>query len=159
MATFGIEGNGRIEKTAIYYNGEQIGGLKELFIHIDEDGTFDSIIQYEGTDNKVYTKNIFEDHLENIKSVDPSFTEEEASMLHLFEIESDGDLENTFVYEAGEDEPLEGIVSVFIHIKGKDNKSGLKKLFNKDNIPNQAQFKATITFREEDDSITTEDIF
>ena len=45
MVSISIESNGRLERTAIYYNGEQISKVKELLINIDEDGTFDSIIK------------------------------------------------------------------------------------------------------------------
>lgn len=157
MPTFAIESNGRLEKTAVYYNGEQISGIKELFINIDEDGTFDSLIQYEGTNKQIYTKNIFLDYLDNIKVIDPVFTEEEAQLLQLFTIESNGELDDTYLYL--NDELLEGVVNLFIHIKGVENKNGLRKLFNKDNIPDTVEFKAEITFRNEDDSLETERIF
>lgn len=157
MPTFAIESNGRLEKTAVYYNGEQISGIKELFINIDEDGTFDALIQYEGTNKQIYTKNIFLDYLDNIKVIDPVFTEEEAQLLQLFTIESNGELDDTYLYL--NDELLEGVVNLFIHIKGVENKNGLRKLFNKDNIPDTVEFKAEITFRNEDDSLETERIF
>ncbi len=38
--TFAIESNGFLEKTACYINGQQVGGLKEVFINIDEAGIF-----------------------------------------------------------------------------------------------------------------------
>lgn len=156
MPTFGIESNGRLEKTALYYNGEQLGGVKELFINLDEDGTFDGVIQYEGSDKKIYTKNLFEEHLVNARFVEPSFTEEEAEELHLITIESNGTIESTMVFEY--DEPLEGIISLLIHIKGAETKEGLRSLFSK-KVPEQAEFRAEITFRNEDDSIETENIF
>jgi len=158
MAEFAIESNGRLEKTAIYFNGEQIGGVKEVFLNLDEDGTFDSIIQYEGKDKNIYTKNIFSDYLENLKTVPPSFTEEEARSMFLFTVVSDGDIENTLVYE--NDEESEGIVSVLVHIKGAETKKGIKSFFKtKNKVPDRAEFKAEITFRNDDDTIETEDIF
>jgi len=157
MPTLAIESNGRLEKTAVYYNGEQISGIKELFINIDEDGTFDALIQYEGTNKQIYTKNIFIDYLDNIKVIEPVFTEEEAKLLQLFTIESNGDLDDTYLYL--NDELLEGVVNLFIHIKGVENKNGLRKLLNKNNIPDNIEFKAEITFRNEDDSLETERIF
>jgi hypothetical protein len=157
MPTLAIESNGRLEKTAVYYNGEQISGIKELFINIDEDGTFDALIQYEGTNKLIYTKNIFLDYLDNIKVIEPVFTKEEAQLLQLLTIESNGDLDDTYLYL--NDELLEGVVNLFIHIKGVENKNGLRKLFNKDNIPDTIEFKAEITFRNEDDSLETERIF
>jgi len=157
MPTLAIESNGRLEKTAVYYNGEQISGIKELFINIDEDGTFDALIQYEGTNKQIYTKNIFLEYLDNVKVIEPVFTEEEAKFLQLFTIESNGDLDDTYLYL--NDELLEGVVNLFIHIKGVENKNGLRKLLNKNNIPDTIEFKAEITFRNEDDSLETERIF
>jgi len=158
MATFAIESNGRLEKTALYYNGEQVGGIKEIFLNLDEDGTFDSIIQYEGKDKQSYTKNIFRDYLTNIKLTDPSFTEEESAELQLLEIESDGDIENTMVFL--NDENLEGIVSILIHIKSTQEANNLQKFFaGKKYIPDHIEFKAEIVFRNEDNTLETEDIF
>ncbi len=157
MATFAIESNGRIENTAVYFNGEQIGGVKEIFVNIDEDGTFDSVLQYEGTDKKIYSKDIFNDFLENVRITEPSFTDEEAENLQNITIESNGDLENTEVFINGEF--AEGIINLMIHIKGVENKTGLKAMFGKSHIPERAEFKAEITFRNDDDSIDVEDIF
>ena len=157
MPTLAIESNGRLEKTAVYYNGDQISGIKELFVNIDEDGTFDALIQYEGINKQIYTKNIFLEYLDNVKVIEPVFTEEEAKFLQLFTIESNGDLDDTYLYL--NDELLEGVVNLFIHIKGVENKNGLRKLLNKNNIPDTIEFKAEITFRNEDDSLETERIF
>ncbi len=156
MATFAIESNGRIEKTAVYYNGDQIGGLKEIFINLDEEGTFDSIIQYENTSGEIVTKNIFEDYLNDIKVVPPSFTEEEARNLSLLIIESDGDIENTQLFL--NDEALEGVINVFLHIKSAKAKGGISSIFKKA-IPETVEFKADITYRNDDDTIETERIF
>jgi hypothetical protein len=158
MATFAIESNGRLEKTALYYNGEQVGGVKEIFLNLDEDGTFDSIIQYEGMDKQSYTKNIFRDYLTNIKVTEPSFTEEEAAELQIFEIESDGDIENTLVFL--NDENLEGVVSILIHIKSTQESNSLHKFFaGKKYVPDHIEFKAEIVFRNEDNTLETEEIF
>lgn len=159
MATFAIESNGLLETTAVYYNGKQIGGLKEIFISLDEDGAFDTIIQYEGTDKQLYTKDIFNDYMDKIKVVEPSFTEEEAEELYLFVIESDGTIEQTYIYENDEPDPLEGIVSVYIHIKASETKSGIKSYFKRDSLPDHPEFRAEITFREEDGTTTMESIF
>ena len=157
MATFVIESNGRIEKTAVYYNGEQIGGLKEVMLNLDEDGTFDAVLQYEGTNGEIYTKSIFEDFLENLKVVEPTFTEEEASYLTQFVIESDGNIENTNLFL--NDEPVDGVVSIYIHIKStKTNSGGIASIFKK-NIPTNVEFKSEITYRNEDETLETERIF
>jgi hypothetical protein len=161
MPTLTIESNGRIERTAIYYNGEQLGGIKELLVHIDEDGTFDDLIQYTGTDKQVYTKRIFSDYLTNIKTVEPSFTEDEAKLLKMFTVESDGDINDTYIYENEEDEPLGGIVSVFIHIKAAaSEKSGFASIFSANKkLIETVNFATEIKFRENDYSTTTESIF
>ena len=157
MATFAIESNGRLEKTVVYYNGQQLGGMKEVFLNLDEDGTFDAILQYEGTDKQIKTKQIFDEYLENLKIVEPSFTEEEAAELHLLTVDSDGDIEDTIV--SIDDEELDGIVSMFVHIKSAENKNGISAFFSKDKIPAHMEFKAEITFRNEDDTLETEEIF
>ncbi|HRP02206.1 MAG TPA: hypothetical protein PLE30_06105 [Candidatus Kapabacteria bacterium] len=157
MATLSIESNGRLEKTAVYYNGEQIAGIKELFLNLDEDGTFDAIIQYEGTNKQIYTKSVFLDYLDNIRVCEPAFTEEEARALQLFTVESEGYIDDTYVYR--NDEQQDGIVSVMLHIKATENAGGLKKLLNKSNIPDTVEFKAEITYRNEDESLETERIF
>lgn len=159
MATLGIESNGRIEKTAIYLNGERIRGIKELVLNLDEEGAFDAVIQYEGSDKNLYTKQLFSDVLSNIITAEPAFTEEEAVNLQLLEIESDGYIENTSVLR--NEQPLDGIVSLLLHIKSADaTKGGLKSIFSsKKNSDAGAEFKATITFRNEDDTLETEDIF
>ncbi len=157
MATLAIESNGLIEKTAVYYNGEQISGVKELFLSLDEDGTFDAFIQYEGSDNNLYTKQIFSDYLENIKIIEPTFTEEEALELHLLTIESNGDIDDTVVFY--DEEPLEGIVRLFLHIKGTSKPSGFTKLFKSKDVTDKPTFKTEITFRNENDEYETETIF
>ncbi len=158
MATFAIESNGRLEKTAVYYNGEQLGGIREIFLNMDEDGSFDSIIQYEGVNKEIYTKDIFNDHLDNIRVVEPAFTEEEAENLLLLAIESEGDIESTQVYI--NDEPQEGIVNLNIHIKGTTTKGSIRNIFKtKSYIPEESEFRAEITYRNEDDSLETEEIF
>ncbi|HYF04113.1 MAG TPA: hypothetical protein VEC36_12090 [Patescibacteria group bacterium] len=159
MATFSIESNGLLESTAVYFNGQQISGIKEIFLNLDEEGTFDAIIQYLGSDNVLYTKQIFTDYLENLKTTEPSFTEEEAAGLQLFSIESEGGIDTAVVFL--NEEQLEGVVSVLIHIKsgGNQNKGGIRSLFSKPQIPEHDEFKAEITYRNEDDSLETENIF
>lgn len=157
MATFAIESNGRIEKTAIYFNGQQLGGIKEVYLYIDEEGTFDTVIQYEGIDKVIYTKHIFNDFLENVKVVPPSFSEEEAQFLQLLEIVSNGDIDSTTVYINEQEQ--EGIVNLLVHIKASQKPSNLKKLFTASKIPDHAEFKAEITYRNEDGSLETEPIF
>lgn len=158
MATFSIESNGLLEKTAVYYNGQQVGGVKEVFLNLDEEGTFDAIIQYEGADKQIHTKQIFSDYLAGIKTVPPAFTEEEAQELLLFTVESEGDIDTAMVFI--NEEQQDGIVSVFVHIKGTEEQGGIKSLFSlKKQIPDHPEFVAQITYRNEDESIETEDIF
>lgn len=159
MATFGIESNGRLEKTAVYHNGQQLSGVKEIFLNLDENGTFDAIIQYEGSDKELYTKNIFTEYLENLKIVEPSFSEEEAQELNLLEIDSDGDIESASVYY--NNEQLDGLVSLYVHIKGvKPTKSSIRQLFSgKEDLPDHPEFKTEFVFRNEDNTLDTEAIF
>ncbi|MFH1050026.1 MAG: hypothetical protein V1779_03735 [bacterium] len=157
MPAFSIESNGRLEKTAVYYNGEQLGGIKEILINIDEEGTFDAFIQYEGSDKNLYTKQIFTDYFDNVKVVEPTFTEEEAEELQLLTINSDGKIENSILLL--NDEEQDGVVSLEIHIKGTNKVSGLKSLFIQNDLSDKPVFKAEITFRNEDDSIETENVF
>ncbi len=158
MATFTIESNGRIEKTVVYFNGEQLGGIKEVFLNLDEEGLFDSIIQYEGTDKQLYTKHIFDEYLSNMRTVEPSFTKEESKDLINLQIESNGEIEETAVFLDGEE--LDGIVNLFVHLKGTESKTGIRSMFtSKTHIPEQPEFKAEITFRNEDETKETEEIF
>lgn len=161
MPVFEIESNGLIESTLVHYNGRQIAGLKEIFLNLDEDGTFDSVIKYTGTDGNLYTKNIFSDFLTNLKTTDPTMTEEEAFNLRPLTIESNGEIHNTIV--AIDDFEQDGIVNLFVHIVAPDiqKKSGFS-LFGKKNeevAPNNGNFIAEITYRNEDESIETEKIF
>lgn len=159
MPSLSIESNGRLENTAIYINGMQIGGVKEILLSLDEDGTLDAVIQYLGTDNEIYTKQIFRDSLNNLKTVPPSYTDAEAEslQLQLLTIESEGDIETTDVLI--NDEYEEGIVNVFIHIKSAQNKKGISSVFGKKEQLETETFKAQITYRNEDETLETEEIF
>ena len=160
MFSFVVESNGRIEKTAVYYNGEQLGGVKEVFFHISEEGDFDAIIHYRGVDNQDYSRTIFEGTLPAIKVVEPTFTEEEAMQLRSIEIQSNGQLEDTIVYL--DEEEQFGIVSVLIHIKSPttEQKSGITGIFSKKKVlSGSAECMAEITYRNDDDTIETERIF
>lgn len=158
MASFSIESNGRIEKTALYLNGEQISGIREILIHINEDGTFDAVIEYEGTDGIARTKQLFSDYLDKIKVVEPSFTEEESANLQLLTVESDGYLENTFLYLNKQE--LEGVVDLFLHIKRGNTPTSFASFLNGRKSPvTDNEFKADITYRNADDSQSLEQIF
>lgn len=159
MPVFEIESNGMIEDTLIHINGRQISGLKEIFVNIDEDGTFDSLIKYTGSDGKLYTKNIFSDFLDNLQLSAPTLTVEEAQNLRPLTIDSDGSLENTIV--AIDDYEQDGVVSLFVHIVAP---SGIKKpgftLFKKEESDySPGNFVAEITYRNTDNSVETEKIF
>ena len=157
MPTFSIESNGLLEKTAVYYNGQQIGGIREIYLFLSEDGTFDSIIQYQGTDKNIHTKNIFLETLSKVKVSEPSFTDEEARELRLLTIESDGNIETTNVYI---DDNLEGgIVMLLVHIKAMVGGNGIKSIFSRKPVPELVEFRAEITYRNDDETIETETIF
>lgn len=157
MATFSIESNGHLEKTAVYLNGQQLGGIQEVMLNVDEEGVFDAVIQYEGTDKQVYTKQIFWEQLTNIRLTEPSFTEDEAKELRLLTIESDGRVENTAVFI--NEEQQNGIVNLFVHIKAVKNKQDFRSLFKSNKQIENSVFRADITYRNEDESIETEEIF
>ncbi|MGE5478999.1 MAG: hypothetical protein ACM3U1_01070 [Chloroflexota bacterium] len=157
MATFTIESNGRLDRTAVYFNGEQLGGLREVFLNLDEEGTFDAIIQYKGTDGNVHTKQIFTEYLSNLQVVEPTFTEEEATSLRALTIESDGDIEDTILFDnVGQ---LEGVVSLFIHIKAGDTPGGIATLFSTKKVPETTEFRHDIAYRNEDGTVETEGVF
>jgi hypothetical protein len=139
MAEFSIESNGLIEKTAVYYNGEQLRGVKEVMLNLDENGTFDAVIQYATANGTLVSKNVFLDFLEGVQTSEPSFTEEEARQLTLIMVSSDGDIDSASVFINNEEQF--GIVSLFIHIKPP------------------SEFRAEITYREDDGRLTTEGVF
>ncbi|MGQ9819731.1 MAG: hypothetical protein ACUVQ1_07400 [Candidatus Kapaibacteriales bacterium] len=158
MPTLAIESNGTIEMTAVYYNGNQLAGIRELFLNLDEDGTFDALIVYKDKFGQEYVKHPFNDYLDNIEFKEPTFTEEEAKNLHLLEIESDGNIQNTLVYY--DHQPLDGLVNLFLHIKAPIvKKSLISSLLGKGKYTENVEFKATFTFRYEGGQIQSEDIF
>lgn len=160
MRTFSIESNGRIERTALYLNGEQLSGVREVFIHVDEDGTFDAVIEYDGSDGETRVKQLFTDYLDKLKVSPPSFTEEDARYLQLLTIESNGDVSDTVLYY--NDVPLDGVVDLLIHIrKGESNTSSLftSLIKGKRTIPDNETFRAEIMFRNDDDSLEMETLF
>lgn len=160
MAEFSIEGNGRLEKTAVYYNGEQLDGVREVFLNIDEQGTFDALLMYVGTDGRSYTKSIFTDYLENVRTEPPGFTEEEARQLSMLTVISDGDLESTVLVRNNEEQF--GVVSLFVHIKAPSvpEGGGLRAFFGgSKQIPDATEFRAEIVYREDNGQLTTEGVF
>lgn len=157
MIELTIESNGRLELTAVYINGEQLTGIKELFLNLDEDGTFDSIIKYVDLNDQEFTRNIFSDELTNIQVKDAAFTEEEANNLQAITITSDGFIDNTDLY--WNDENLDGVVSLFAQIKTPEKDKSKFGIFGKDKTISNSIVKAEITFRNEDDSIETETVF
>jgi hypothetical protein len=153
-----VESNGRLGKTAVYLNGEQLAGLKELFLNLDENGTFDSVIQYQGSDDELYTKNIFTDTLTNLKVTEPTFTEEEAEELEELTIESDGEISNTII--SWDEEDQEGVVSLLVHIKTPEKEErSITNFFSKKKTIDGGVCKAEIVYRNDDDSLETERVF
>jgi len=159
MAEFSIESNGLLPNTAVYFNGQQLREVKEIFLNLDEEGTFDAIIQYGGRDGEVYTKSIFNDYLEELQVTSPLFTEEESRQLTLLTVASDGDIESTYVVINGVEQS--GIVSLYVHIKAPTEvEGGLFHFFDgKKDISDRPEFKAEVVYREENDRLTTEGIF
>jgi hypothetical protein len=160
MASFSIESNGRLEKTRVYYNGEQLGGVREVFLNLDEDGTFDAIVQYVGSDGQTHTKQIFNDHLDRLVVTEAGVTDEEAKSHRLLTVDSSGEIDDTLVLL--DDTPLDGLVNLMVHIKGspKAGEKGIRALFTTRNeVSEDAEFKAEATFRNDDDSLSTERLF
>jgi hypothetical protein len=158
MREFSIESNGSLEKTALYVNGEQIGGVHQLMLHISEDGDFDTIIMYEGTDKLMHTKNLFADYLDNVKKVPASFTEEEAEFMRLLTVTSDGSLDTTLVYI--NEEPQEGIVDLLVQVqRGSQADRSFTSIFKKAEIGDSPVFRAEVQYRNEDDTLSTELVF
>lgn len=159
MLSITIVSNGRLERTAVYINGEQVASIRELFISINEDGEFNSAIKYLSSEKEELVKDPFNDELSLIQITEPSFTEEELENLQSITIESDGDLDNTMVF--WNDEAQEGIISLFLHIKApsKEKKQGLSGMFGKTTTMADSVCTAELTFREFDDSITVEKVF
>ncbi len=159
MRELSIESNGSLEKTAVYMNGEQLGGIHQMMLHISEDGDFDTILVYEGTDKQMYTKNMFSDYLDNIKKVPPTFSEEEAQFLRLLTVTSDGSLESTMVYI--NEEPQDGIVDLLVQIQRGTpaQRGGITTMFKKQESGERPLFRAEIQYRNEDDTVSTESVF
>ena len=90
---------------------------------------------------------------------EPSFDEDEARSLHLLMISSEGDLGTTVVYRDGEEQF--GIVSLLVHMKPPTNtSSGIRGWFGgRKDVPDTTEFKAMITYRNDDDTLSTEGIF
>lgn len=141
MPELSIESNGRIENTAVYYNGEQLGGVRELMLNLEENGTFDAILTYTDENGQVVTRNVMSDLLEGLQTRDPSFSREEAESMRLLTIASEGDIESTIVSIDGNEQF--GIVSLYLHLKA----------------PPETTFRAEVTYREDADRLTTESIF
>ena len=159
MPEFSIESNGLLPRTAVYFNGQQLKEVKEIFLNLDENGTFDAIIQYEGGDGEMYTKRVFSEYLERVQTTSPLFTEEESRSLTLLSVHSDGDIESAMV--AINNQEQFGIVSLYVHIKAPSEESGgLFDIFKGEkDIPEHPEFKAEIVYREEDGRLTTEGVF
>jgi len=154
-----IESNGRLEMTAVYLNGEQIAGVRELFINMDENGDFDAFISYKGGDGQDYTKALFSDYLTAIQVSPPAFTEQQASKLQRLTIDSEGEIDDTLL--AWNDEELEGVTSLFLHIKSQNNTSQslMDRVLGKKPVKLGVECKAELTFRDYDDTIYTESVF
>jgi hypothetical protein len=159
MTEFTILSNGRMERTAVYVNGEQLRGVKEILLSLDENGTFDAILQYVGTDGQLYTRQMFNEYLDAVQTTDPTFDEEEASRMRALTVQSDGDIAGTIVFIDGEEQA--GIVSLYVHMKSPTHTSGgLRAFFSgKKDIPERTEFKAEITYRNDDDSLSTEELY
>ena len=160
MRTLTIESNGRIERTAVYINGEQVSGIHEFFVGIDEEGMFTAIVTYPDKQGNLLTKQIFSDDISQLPRRNPAYTDEDASNLQTLTIESDGTLDNTSVFI--NDEFAEGIVSLTIHLRIESQpttRSLFSSLFQKKSNISDTIFMNEIVFRNSDGSESTETLF
>lgn len=159
MPEFSIESNGMIESTAVYYNGEQLAGVREVLLNIDETGVFDAVISYEDETGAMQTRQIFSDYLHGVRTREAAFTHEEAQALRLLTVQSDGDLESTIVAIDGEEQF--GIIHLFAHIKAPPRDGGRSRSwFRKQADPtDRAEFRVEVTYRNDDDTTETEGVF
>ena len=160
MRTISIESNGRIEKTAVYLNGEQIAGIKELLLSIDEEGIFNAIISFTTSSGTVLTKQLFTDDLSQLQRRGAAFSEDEAMDLRSLAVESDGTLDNTSVFM--NNEFIDGIVSIMVHIMiDSVQKRGnvFSKIFSKNQSYSETRFLSEIVLRNLDGSESIESIF
>src|SRR5437763_12328906 len=99
MGQLSIVSNGRIENTTVCYNGEALGSVQELMVTLDENGTYMPVIQYIGTDHKIYNRQLFSEPLDAVNVMGPAAEFEEAGDgFHELEVESKGDIESTQVW-------------------------------------------------------------
>ncbi|MFZ9976737.1 MAG: hypothetical protein ACO3GR_01455 [Candidatus Kapaibacteriota bacterium] len=160
MRTISIESNGRLEKTAVYVNGEQVTGIRELLLSIDEEGTFNAIVSFVSTSGILLTKQVFTDDLSQLQRREAAFSEVEAMDLRSFAIESDGTLDNTSIFM--NNEFIDGIISIMIHITieaSQPMKGMFTKLFSKNSTLSQTRFITEIVLRNPDGSELIESIF
>lgn len=160
MRTISIESNGRLEKTAVYVNGEQVTGIKELLLSIDEEGTFNAIISFVSSSGNLLTKQVFTDDLSQLQRREAAFSEEEAMDLRSCAIESDGTLDNTSIFM--NNEFIDGIISIMIHITidtVQRKESVFAKLFSSNRTLSETRFISEIVLRNPDGSESIESIF
>ncbi|MCE2755719.1 MAG: hypothetical protein LW818_06995 [Ignavibacteriae bacterium] len=160
MRTISIESNGRIEKTAVYLNGEQITGIKELLLSIDEEGIFNAIISFTSSSGTLLTKQLFTDDLSQLQRREAAFSEDEAMDLRSMAIESDGTLDNTSVFM--NNEFIDGIVSIMVHImidSVQKRENVFTKIFSKNQSYSETRFISEIVLRNPDGSESIESIF
>ena len=159
MRTITIESNGRLERTAIYVNGEQVAGVRELLISIDEEGTFHSIISLISGSGIQVTKQLFTDDISQLQRKEAAFTSEESFQLQSFSIESDGDLEQTSLFM--NDDFVVGVVSIIIHIRIETSQptKSLFSWFTKHRNVHENVFQTEIVFRNPNGTHSVESIF
>jgi hypothetical protein len=142
MRTLAIESNGRLENTAMYFNGEMIRGVRDLMLNLDETGAFETVVQYKDASGKIHSHQLFVEHLEGLQTVSNDDLPEKGMELRQLVIESTGNIEETTVFI--NEEPQDGIVSLFLKL----HKDGTDE-----------EFSAQVTYRNADGSTATEDIF
>jgi len=148
LRTLEIRSSGRLENTTVHLNGEQIVGVRELFLNLKEDGTFDNWITYESTSNEILSKELFREYLADLNVNAEGFAAAGASLV----FESDGNIDGTTIWR--NEQRLDGLVEIFVYLRNV--KTGWFK-WRRDG--QEDEFRAEAQFRNQDGSINGETIF
>jgi hypothetical protein len=149
MRTLDIWSNGLIHQTILCFNSQQLVGVREFLLDLNEDGTFRVLINYEGADGEFRVKNPFTDHLVSLRTTSLADDDVPRSVLT---IESNGTIESTAI--SFNQQELSGVVSLLIYMR-RVREGVIHWLRHGD----RDEFVSEITFREADGRLTQEVLF
>lgn len=152
MRMLEIRSNGRLETTTLHLNGEQLVGVRELFIDLKEDGTFDAWLTYENADSQTLSKRLFSEYLEKLR-VAPAGEVTAPLAPRSLVIEGDGEIADTTI--ALDNERLDGLVELFVYLRRAQG-GGFWKWKREGE---HDEFMATATFRNEDGTLDHDTLF